>query len=180
MDARNILVAAVSHETNTFSPLPTPLESFGHLTGPLFGQDAYDQFRGTGTATAGFIDYAESIGARVEIPIVARAMPSAAVADTAYEAIAGHLVNAVQVAVTQNKCDALFLELHGAMVTEALDDGEGALLRRMRNVAPTLPIAVSLDFHANVTDAMIEVPTSVIAYKTYPHLDMMDCARRSA
>lgn len=180
MDAGNILVAAVSHETNTFSPLPTPLESFGHAAGPVFGRNAYEQFRGTGTATAGFIEFAESIGARVEVPIVARAMPSSAVADTAYEAIADCLVDAVRSAVAEKRCDALFLELHGAMVTESLDDGEGPLLCRLREVAPDLPIALSLDFHANVTDQMVEAPTAVVAYKTYPHLDMKDCARRSA
>jgi microcystin degradation protein MlrC len=69
-------------------------------------------------------------------------------------------------------CDAAFLALHGAVVAEHLDDGEGELLRRIRAVAPRLPIAVGLDFHAHVTAAMVEHATVITGYWTYPHVDM--------
>ena len=176
----HILVAAISHETNTFSPVPTPIESFGPAGGPLFGDHALETFRDTETAAGGLIDIATSTGAHVSVPIVARSMPSAPVDDAAYDAITNHLCDALRKAMAAGRCDALFLALHGAMVTHSLDDGEGALLTRLRRIAPRLPIALSLDFHANVTSAMVTAPTSIVAFKTFPHLDMRESARHAA
>ena len=68
--------------------------------------------------------------------------------------------------------DALFLDLHGAMVTEHLEDGEGELLRRIRELAPDLPIVAALDLHANVSRAMVEHADALVAYRTYPHIDL--------
>ncbi len=174
MVAKNIVVASVSHETNTFSPVATPLNAFGNGKGPLKGDAAYEAFRGTGTATGGLIELAESIGAKVHVPVVARCLPSTSVDDDAYQQITKDVCEGVARAVAAGKCDALFLELHGAMVTQSLEDGDGPLLQRLRNMFPDLPIALSLDFHANVTDEMVSSPTSVVAYKTFPHLDMKE------
>jgi len=167
-------------QTNTFSPIPTPFEAFGPHGGPLYGDDAYRRFRDTGTAVGGLIDVAEEAGARVNVAMIARSMPSAPVSDAAYQAITARLCESVSAALAAGRCDALLLELHGAMVTESLDRGEGPLLARLRRLAAHLPIAVSLDFHANVDHAMATLPTSVAAYKTFPHLDMRDCGRHTA
>ena len=71
------------------------------------------------------------------------------------------------------------LDLHGAMVTESLEDGEGELLRRIRAIDPKTPIAVSLDMHANLYDAIIANATVVTGYRTYPHIDTYDTAKRA-
>src|SRR3546814_562430 len=76
-------------------------------------------------------------------------------------------------------CDALLLDLHGAMVTEGFDDGEGELLRRIRQVAPDLPIAVALDYHTNLSAAMVENATVIAGYRTYPHIDMYETGQRA-
>src|SRR5262249_16902484 len=77
--------------------------------------------------------------------------------------------------------DGIFLDLHGAMVTEHLDDGEGELLRRVRAVVgPTIPVVTSLDLHANVTQQMIDLADVMVAYRTYPHIDMADTGKRAA
>ena len=68
--------------------------------------------------------------------------------------------------------DGLFLDLHGAMVTEHLPDGEGELLRRLRQIAPTLPLVAALDLHANVSQAMVDHSDALVAYRTYPHIDI--------
>lgn len=174
MVAKNIVVASVSHETNTFSPIATPLHQFGNGQGPLKGNAAYEAFRGTGTATGGLIELAERVGARVHVPIVARCLPSTSVDDEAYRQISDAVCAGVAKAHAAGECDALFLELHGAMVTQSLEDGDGPLLQRLRKLFPDLPIALSLDFHANITDEMVSTPTSVVAYKTFPHLDMKE------
>src|SRR3546814_20580501 len=65
------------------------------------------------------------------------------------------------------------------MVTEGFDDGEGELLRRIRQVAPDLPIAVALDYHTNLSAAMVENATVIAGYRTYPHIDMYDTEQRA-
>ena len=69
-------------------------------------------------------------------------------------------------------CDAVLLGLHGAMVTRSHADGEGELLRRIRALAPDVPIGVALDMHTNLYDAMGRHATTIAGYQTYPHVDM--------
>src|SRR2546428_988371 len=83
------------------------------------------------------------------------------------------------VGAVRGGCDAAFLALHGAMVAEHTDDGEGELLRRVRAVAPRLPIAVGLDFHAHMTSCMIDNAAVITGYRTSPHVDMAERAARA-
>jgi microcystin degradation protein MlrC len=94
--------------------------------------------------------------------------------DAAYR----HITDAVCAAVEEG-CDAILLDLHGAMVTESLEDGEGALLARLRKLAPTVPIAAALDMHSNLYPEMIASATVVAGYQTYPHVDMYEAGRRA-
>jgi hypothetical protein len=170
-----VAVAMMSHETNTFSPVVTDLARFsGTGTVPPEGQEAYRIFRGTASCLGGFIEVCESVGAEVFIPIAAGAAPSGPVERGAYEYMCERIVAAAR------DCDAMLLDLHGAMVTQDFDDGEGELLTRIRRVAPDLPIAVSLDMHANVTEAMVRQANVICGYHTYPHVDMDRTAARAA
>ena len=95
----------------------------------------------------------------------------------AYERIAGEIVEAVKTATF----DAIYLDLHGAMVAEHIDDGEGELLKRVRAlVGPDMKIAVSVDSHANMTAEMFVLADVIAGYRTYPHVDMADTGRRAA
>jgi microcystin degradation protein MlrC len=171
-----LVLAQMKHETNTFSPVPTPLARFGHgRERPWEGREAYEEFKGTGTALGAFIDLAEQAGAEVVLPVAAQAWPSGRVAQQAYEFIAGRIVDAVA-----KGCDAVLLDLHGAMVTERFDDGEGELLARIRRVAPKVPIGVAHDMHANLFPASGRVATSLAGYQTYPHVDMYETGVRAA
>src|SRR6476660_3156188 len=170
-----LLIAMMKHETNTFSPVPTPLARFGHGPGPLFGEAAIQAYRGTGSGLGAYLDLAEREGAEIVLPIAAAAPPSRPVEDAAYE----HIARMICDAVAKGGYDGMFLDLHGAMVTESFEDGEGELLRRIRALDPNTPIAVSLDMHANLYDAMIENATVVTGYRTYPHIDTYDTAKRS-
>ena len=96
----------------------------------------------------------------------------------AYERIVKVMVDGIKAA---GPLDAVYLDLHGAMVTEHLDDGEGEILARVREViGKDLPLVVSLDLHANVTPEMVEHADALIAYRTYPHVDMADTGRAAA
>ncbi len=170
MARKKIVVAMMMHETNTFSPVATPLASFR----PLVGEAAIAEFRDTNTQFGGFLRVAEEIGAEVVVPIAAGAHPSGDVDKRAYEDMCDAIVGGIR-----NGCDAAFLALHGAMVAEHADDGEGQLLRRIRAVAPRVPIAVGLDFHAHITAAMVEHATVITGYWTYPHIDMAETAQRA-
>jgi len=161
------------HETNTFSPLPTPIESFarkGALSGPL----AIAEAEGTNTSLGGFIDVARKEGADIALAMAGNAHPSGLVTDAAFEQMSAAIIDEIR-----SGCDAVLLALHGAMVTQTLDDGEGELLSRIRRIAPDVPIAVALDFHAQMTDAMVANATVITGYRTYPHIDMAETARRA-
>ena len=163
-----LVIAQMKHETNTFSPVPTPIGRFAVDGGvPLEGNAAIEAVRGTGSAIAAFIELAERAGASFTVPIAASAWPSGPVDDNAFETIAARIVDAVRAG-----CDGVLLDLHGAMVTRTYEDGEGELLRRIRHIAPRVPIGVALDMHTNLYDAMAEHSDAIAGYQTYPHVDM--------
>lgn len=170
-----IVIAQMKHETNTFSPVPTPLARFaGDSERPPSGTDAYQAYKGTGSAIGAFIELAEEVGAEVLLPVAAAAWPSGPVEDAAFEAIC----NAICEAVAEG-CDAVLLDLHGAMVTRRFDDGEGELLRRLRRIDAQVPIGVALDMHTNLYPAMAEHATVIAGYQTYPHVDMFETGMRA-
>src|SRR5436189_5702437 len=119
-----LLFAMRKHETNTCSPVPTPLGRFGHGPGPLYDEAAVKAYRGTGSGLGAYLDLAAREGAEVVLPIAAGAPPSRPVEDAAYEHMAGGLAEAVG----KGGYDGIMLDLHGAMGTERLEDGEGELV----------------------------------------------------
>jgi microcystin degradation protein MlrC len=164
-----ILIAQMEHETNTFSPVPTPWESFGP-NGAYQGENAYRAMKGTRTPIGAFIDLAEKENAEIVTPVAGFAYPSGPVDPVAYD----HFCDLICETAAQG-CDAIFLDLHGAMVVkDRTMDGEGTLLEKVRATAPDTPIAVSLDLHANVTEAMVNNCDVIAGYKTYPHIDMYE------
>jgi microcystin degradation protein MlrC len=164
-----LLIAMMKHETNTFSPVPTPLERFR----PLYGEAAIRAFRGTGTGLGAYLDLAHREGAEIVLPIAAGAPPSRPVEDRAY----AHITEVILEAAARGGFDGIVLDLHGAMVTESLEDGEGQFLKRLRMLSPQTPIAVSLDMHANLYDEIIRNASVVTGYRTYPHIDTYETAR---
>jgi microcystin degradation protein MlrC len=172
----HIVIAQMSHETNTFSPVITDLARFSRAggNGPVSGDAAMSIFRGTASCMGGYLSVAEHAGADITVAIAAGAPPSGPVEDDAYE----YMVNKI-IAAAKNGCDAMMLDLHGAMVTRSFEDGEGELLRRIRDVAPDIPIAVALDMHANIYPDIVKHATIITGYHTYPHIDMDGTARRA-
>lgn len=161
-----IVIARFNHETNSFSPTPTPLSAFG-VNGPAWGEQVYAEQKGAGSAMGAFIDIAESMGASMITPVAGEADPSAPMSQRTYLEVSQAILEAVA-----NGCDGIMLDLHGAMLAEGADDGEGILLEQIRHLAPQVPICVSLDLHANITTKMIDNADIVVGFKTYPHVDI--------
>ncbi len=167
-----ILIAMMKHETNTFSPIPTNWKRFEDW-GIHFGSKALEVYQHTGMPMAAYIDLAKSIGAEIITPVAAEAMPSGVVHAETYNRLTDSICEAVN-----SGCDIALLDLHGAMVSETTDDGEGTLLEKIRTISPNLPIAVTCDFHCNLTHKMVDNCTALIGYKTYPHVDMYQVGKQ--
>ena len=165
-----ILIAGFQHETNTFAPTKASYQSFiqGEGFPPLArGVDVLG-LRDVNVPIGGFIKAAEAHGHELMPVIWAGASASAHVTTDAFERIGGEIIDAVK----QGGFDAIYLDLHGAMVTEHLDDGEGEILERVRQiVGDRMPVVVSLDLHANVTARMFKHASALVAYRTYPHVE---------
>ena len=160
------VIAMMKHETNTFSPIATPWARFEEW-GAYLGADALRAYENTAMPMGAYLELAREAGMEIVTPVAAEAMPSGVVAADAYERMAGAICEAVAAG-----CDAVMLDLHGAMVSEVTPDGEGTLLERIRAIAPGIPVCVTCDLHANLTEAMVGNCTALIGYKTYPHIDM--------
>ena len=170
------LIAMMKHETNSFSPVPTPLARFSRHDGqPLRGNDAIAAYRGTGTVTGAFIALADREGAEIVMPIAAEAWPSGFVEDAGYAVMTEDILAAAR----QGGYDGIMLDLHGAMITESQEDGEGTLMARLRAVVGEVKIAVGLDMHANLYPEIVEHGDIVCGYQTYPHIDMFETGMRA-
>ncbi len=167
-----VLTAEFMHESNTFSIRTTGLAQFRRET-LMFGDEAIAKRSHSNTGLAGAITCRDEFGWDMTHSVSAWSEPAGPVTEEAYEFLAGKIVEAAKA----QKFDGILLCLHGAMVAEHTDDGEGELLSRLRAVVgPDLPIAVTLDLHASVTKRMCELAQILVSYKTYPHIDLRETA----
>ncbi|MGC2048052.1 MAG: M81 family metallopeptidase [Gallionella sp.] len=176
-----IAIAGFLHETNTFVQRHTGMDAF--LTadawpGLVQGNALFDAVADANIAIAGFIKEAAANNNEFVPLLWTSANPSGPVTRHAYEKIWVMLARDLEQAMP---VDALFLDLHGAMVAEHIDDGEGELLARIRAIiGPDIPIVAALDFHANISPRMVALADAMTVYRTYPHVDISDTGRRAA
>jgi microcystin degradation protein MlrC len=167
-----VLTAEFAHETNTFNKNLTDYAAFCDRNA-YFGEDAIKERGDANTELAGFLDCSKKFGWEIVHVLSASAQPAGNVTRDAFDRLGGAIVEASK----NGKFDGILLGLHGAMVTEFDEDGEGVLLERLRAVVgPDIPIAITLDLHANVTPKMCALAGIIVSYKTYPHIDMRERA----
>ena len=119
----------------------------------------------------GYLDAAEDLGVDLAPLFDAQAVSGPPVSDDAFEHLAGKLCDGVRANI--DGIDGVMLGLHGAMLTESIDDAEGEILTRVREiVGPRLPVAATLDLHTHMTDRMVEMADIVVGYQTCPHVDL--------
>ena len=172
-----VLSAEFAHETNTFSIRKTEYSNFMDRYG-YFGEDAIKERGDANTELAGFRDVARQQGWKLLHVLSASAEPAGFVVRDAFDRLTNPILSAAR--EKRGEIDGILLGLHGAMVTDFSEDGEGELLRRLREiVGPKTPIAITLDLHANVTRAMCDLANIIVSYKTYPHIDMREAGRHA-
>ncbi len=175
--AYRVLIAQFMHETNTFSKLPTTLEDY-RKRWLIEGEAMVPRFTGTRNEVGGYIDAAKKYGWEPVWGGAANATPSGKLTKETWETIRDMIVDAAKNA---GRLDGICLSLHGAMVTETEDDAEGALLEALRSVVgPDVPIATTLDLHANATERMAKNANALVSYRTYPHIDGYERAVQAA
>ena len=176
-----IAVAGFQHETNTFAPLKATLADFEQADawpGLTEGPALFDAVKGINLPAAGFIDEARSLGHELVPLLWCSAQPSAHVTRDAFETICQRIIARLAKALP---VDAVYLDLHGAMVAEHIEDADGEVLARVRAlVGATVPVVASLDFHANVSARMVECADGLVSYRSYPHVDMTETGVRAA
>ncbi|CAM5200491.1 hypothetical protein CDEF62S_06302 [Castellaniella defragrans] len=175
----HIAVGGFQHETNTFSPGLTTWSDFAQADtwpGLLQGDALFAAMKGKNIPISGFIEAARAAGEDLHPLAWSAAGPGGTVSQEAYEEMSERIIGQLKALRT---VDAVYLDLHGAMVTTHLMDGEGELLRRVREVVGLqMPVVASLDLHANVSEAMLEGTDVLVAYRTYPHVDMAETGAR--
>ena len=174
---KKIAVAGFQHETNTFAPQPTTFEIFeerGAWPELTRGKSLIKRFLGLNLPISGFIS---ACNHKIEPILWAAAEPGGFVENDAFELITNEIVDGI----IGSRPDAVYLDLHGAMVTRKYDDGEAEILRRIREAAGyDLPIAVSLDLHGNLSKSFFDLADLVTIYRTYPHVDLAETGARAA
>lgn len=177
-----VAVGGFQHETNVFSSSQAAYSDFeagGSYPGLARGEEMLHRMRSTSLPIAGFMKSAAEAGLELAPLTWASAEPCAHVQTAAFNRIVGALCDDLRRETEGRGIDGVYLDLHGAMVTQEHDDGEAEILRRVRAVVGELPLVVSLDWHANLSEDVFLLSDAITIFRTYPHIDMRDTGSRA-
>src|SRR5918997_462403 len=168
-----LITGGIMHETHTFSAEPTTLESLNVIAR---GEELL-AFAGRNHSLGGVIDACRERGIELAPAFFADGVSTGVPDRQTFEILIGELCQRIAAAMP---ADGIVLTLHGAMVAEGFPDAEAEIARRVRDLAgPDLPIAVTLDLHANIGQAMVDRVDVITTYDTYPHVDAAERAREA-
>lgn len=173
-----VITGAIAHETSTFTPVATTWENYRERFGYLRGEEMLTAFRGSNSPIGGFIEGADAHGFELIPTAFGQPQPSGPTPRVIFDEILGEMLERTAAA---GSIDGVLLELHGSMVAEGIDDGEGHILTAMREqVGADVPILVQLDIHSNISPLMVEMADVLIGRETYPEVDMAARGRECA
>ena len=176
---KNILCGQFKQETNRYAPGVSNRDAY-KAREYFWGEEQVRQaFCGSKGELGAFFDALDGMQDCNLIPVMAlNASPGPVTAQDVWEEVAEGFVKAID---ARSQVDGILLALHGAMVTEQLEDGEGFLLQRIREkVGKDVPIVATLDLHANITERMVENATALVTCDYYPHTDFYEAGLRAA
>jgi microcystin degradation protein MlrC len=175
-----VAVGGILHETSTFLPFPTTIADFEQGFGLFRGDAIASRFRGANMCVGGFFAAAAEEGFEVVPLLWAFAYPSGVIRRQDYELLKSELLQRLRAADAGGRLDGVLLDLHGAMVIEGIEDGDGDVVAAVRvALGAERPIAVTYDLHGNHTPARMQLADASIGYDTYPHVDMADRGREA-
>lgn len=164
-------MGGIMHESNSFNPARTTLADYS-IEEPAPGNDQVGRWRRSSSELSGGLEGAEKAGVDIFPALLANATPKGPLTRDTFDALTARLIAKLKSAP---KLDGIYLTLHGAMVVEGLPHGDAEIVRRVRQAfGPGIPVAVTHDFHANVSEQIVAESTLLITYKQTPHLDTKD------
>ena len=173
-----VITGAIDHETSTFTTVPTTWDSYHDRFGYLHGNEILQKFQGSNTPIGGFIEGAEAHGFELVPTVFGSPQPSGPTPRNIFDTIVDELLDGIRAV---GKIDGVLLQLHGSMVAEGIDDGEGYILAAVRDVVGAdVPVVAQLDIHSNVSERMVEMADVLIGRETYPEVDMAPRGRECA
>jgi microcystin degradation protein MlrC len=167
-----LITGGIMHETHTFSAEPTTVATF-----PTSRGEECFAYAGTNHSLGGVIDACRDGGIDLVPTLFCDGVSTGTPDRATFETLVGELVARIGAALP---ADGVVLTLHGAMVADGYPDAEAEIVRRVRAlVGAATPIAVTLDLHANIGQAMVDRCDLVTTYDTYPHVDAAARAREA-
>lgn len=175
-----VITGGVLHETSTFAHGRTVVRDFETGIGFARGREMFDKYHGANFCCGGFLDGAAKHGFEL-IPLLwAFAFPSGIIERKSYDTLKNEFLDGLRRELAIG-VDGVLLDLHGAMVVEGIDDGDGDFIASVRQiVGPNIPIVVTTDLHANHAPLRVAAANAIIGYDTYPHIDMAERGREAA
>lgn len=164
---RKIAVAGLWQETNTFAPNPTTIEDFESFE-LVSGSDVGELHDGVRSVIGGAID---SLGDSACFGLSAGAWPSGLITNETAVSLIDRFEEDLRHA---GQVHGLVLNLHGAMVADGMSDIETMAVQAARRVIGDAPIVAILDLHANPSSTLLKSLDGVVAYRTFPHVDMYE------
>lgn len=169
MSRKRVAIGMISHETNTFSPIPSTLDSFAEERFGILEQEQVLSLAGSKTGIGAFLEIGAEHDWEIIPTVVASATPSGNIPAEVHDDLLGRLIKHLKAA---GPVDGVLLHLHGAMLSENANDAEGAICAAVREViGPDVPLFVELDLHGNITAAHCNVINGIFCYETNPHID---------
>ncbi|MEN9935007.1 MAG: hypothetical protein RLZZ387_1586 [Chloroflexota bacterium] len=168
MGRLRIGVGGIAIESSTFSPSPSRLDDFTILRG---GEmiERYPFMPGWSFRGRGDIDWLPCLHAN--------AIPGGPVTPDAYRAMKSELLERTRAALP---LDGFYLDIHGAMNVQGMDDAEADLAAALREVVgPGCLISAGMDLHGNVSARLVELVDMFTAYRLAPHDDYLETREKA-
>jgi microcystin degradation protein MlrC len=176
-----IAIGGILHETATFIDRPTTYADFETGLGLYRGADIIERFAEANMCVGGFIQAAKAAGYETVPLLWTFAYPAGLIERSAYDLLKAEFLDRLQRAEAEGgPVDGVLLDLHGAMVIEGIDDGDGDMIESVRRyLGPKRPIIVTQDLHGNHTPRRVAAAAAIVGYDTYPHVDMAERGREA-
>ena len=172
---KRVLVAAMSHESNSFNPIVAGEKDFQVLR----GEDMIRR-RAANDAITGVLDTLEAAGFTPVPTLFVSAVPNGLVDRAFYDRVREEILSVARQEQAKSPLDAVTLALHGSMTTTDLGDAEGLLLEGLRDNFPNIPIFSSLDMHTTMTQRMFRNADGFVGFKCAPHTDRRETGIHAA